>query len=161
MQQPNYKEVIIGFLFSLHSRRFVLALITMFITYQGGRAGLSNEVLAMIVGTASSFILGESYNDGKKSEASGLPETVAAAGDVNVGSTPPRPADAVPESVEWREDMPESRYNPQPVESEPELAVEPLPDAIAPDAGEEFNPGAAAALQAQAVMEQEAQSGNG
>lgn len=148
MQQPNYKDVIVGFIFSMHSRRFALSLVTMFIMYQGGRAGLSNEVLAIIGGVASSFILGESYNDGKKSEAAKtVPDTVTAGGDVSVGKAEPTKTQTG-SGTEYIFELKSSSAG-RGVDLTDGLQI----NDIGADDSE------ARALQAQAVIEQEAQNG--
>jgi hypothetical protein len=84
-----------------------------------------------------------------------MPENVTAGGDVNV-STPTRPTDEIPETTEWREEMPGDVSMKVEASAPVETVVAPLPE-LAPG---EFNPDVARELQARAVVEQEREHGN-
>lgn len=61
----KYTDVIKGLLFSLHSRRFLLAIIGAHLSFGAHKLGVPNEIIAMMMTPITAFILGESYNDGQ------------------------------------------------------------------------------------------------
>jgi hypothetical protein len=119
MPTQNYKDVIINFVFSMHSRRFVLALITMFLALNRDKLNISDDTLQMITGIAASFVVGESIADAAKNRG------VVSVGEPAQESTPaiskmetvapilfpPR----VPDEVENRVEMPPTMYQPEPL----------------------------------------------
>lgn len=88
----TYPQVLQGLLFSLHSRRFLLALIGATLTFFGAKYGLSNETIALFMTPITAFILGESYQGGKQAQAAGTVAIVPAESTSALPATETEPA---------------------------------------------------------------------
>lgn len=118
----KYSQVIKGLFFSMHSRRFIAAMLGSGLAWLGWKYGIPYEIQLAIGAPLMAFILGESYKDGK---AAASPNTlnVGNADTVNAGnkqpteSTPVAPVEFNGLPVEYSEFMPD------------EDAEEPIPSA--------------------------------
>jgi hypothetical protein len=93
----TYPEVLRGLFLSLHSRRFLLALVGATLTFFGAKYGLPAETIALIMTPITAFILGESYQGGKQAQAAIFTE----------GTTPALPsAETGPAPIDFTQPLP-------------------------------------------------------
>lgn len=64
-EKQSYKDVLKNLLFSIHSRRFILAIVGAHLGFLSAQYKVPTEYVALIMAPITAFILGESYQGGK------------------------------------------------------------------------------------------------